>query len=154
MVPVYPVLTVIEATDTLVSMVQDPSFELPKVTVSAACGVVKPHDVQLPDALQLAVELAFQVQLLASAARVDATLARTPRARVTQRRQHRCQRPRPRIAFDREEGEAIATSFSATGDALPLEESTPNRPSRSRCELATVLSLPAVSGGFVVIRAL
>jgi hypothetical protein len=56
------------------------------------------------------------------------------------------------MAFDREEGEATATNFSA-GDALPSEESTPNRPSRSRCERATVLSLP-VSGGFVAIRAL
>jgi hypothetical protein len=98
-------------------MVHEPSFELVKVTVSAACGVVEPQEVQLPEALQLAVELAFQVQLLASAARVDAMLARTPTAKVTQRRQHE----HSRVARDRE---GRATVMHCEPMALPGSSST------------------------------
>jgi hypothetical protein len=139
-----------DATDTLVSTVHEPSFELPKVTVSAACGVVLPQEVQLPEELQLAMELAFQVQLLASAARVDAMLARTPMSRVTQGRAH--VRQGQRTDFTREGG-ATATIPSPASDALPSEESTPNRPSRSRCARPAVGPLPG-SGGLVATRAL
>jgi hypothetical protein len=60
------------------------------------------------------------------------------------------------MVLEREEGEANATNSSVTGDVLPTEESTPNRPSRSRCERATAVALvaPFGSGGFVAIRAL
>jgi hypothetical protein len=75
----------------LASTVHEPSFELLKVTVSPAWGVVAPHEVQLPEALQLAVLLEFQTQALARAGLCAATVATTakPKAAVQRRRDRR-----------------------------------------------------------------
>lgn len=94
MVPVYPELMVIDVTETSASMLQDPSLELLKVTVSAGCGVVLPHEVQLPVALQFAVELEFHTHAFADA--IPSDVRQIPHASnpiVTHRRP--CRRPRP-----------------------------------------------------------
>ena len=92
-VPVYPELMVIDVTETFASMLQEPSLELLKVTVSAGCGVVLPHEVQLPLAHQFAVELEFHTHAFADAIVSDPRpMPNASNAIVTHRRPRR--RPR------------------------------------------------------------